>query len=259
LQLEGNVALVTGGASGLGEATVRHLHAEGARVVLFDRDEERGRMIADELGIVATSGDVTSEVDTQAAVDRALELGPLRMVVAVAGGAIITTRTVGRDGVPHPLDPFAATLQLNVVGTFNTLRLAAAAMSQQDPVDDGDDGDGERGVIITTASIAGYEGQIGQIAYGTAKAGIIGMTLIAARDLSSSGIRVNAIAPGTMGTRAWDQAPEGLRPALEAKVPFPRRFGRPDEFASLAEHLITNPYLNGEVVRLDGAIRFDPR
>jgi NAD(P)-dependent dehydrogenase (short-subunit alcohol dehydrogenase family) len=255
MQLEGNVALVTGGASGLGEATVRHLHAAGAQVVLFDRDEQRANVIASELKIPSVAGDVTSEADTQQAVDRACAVGPLRMVVAVAGGAPFSGRTVDRHGQPHPLGPFEGTLQLNVVGTFNTLRLAAAAMAGQEPVGP----DGERGVIIGTSSIAGYEGQIGQISYGTAKAAIIGMTLIAARDLASVGIRVNAIAPGTMGTRAWDQAPEGLRSALEAKVPFPRRFGHPEEFAALAEHLITNAYCNGQVMRLDGAIRFDPK
>lgn len=255
MQLVDTVVLVTGGASGLGEATARHLRTRGAKVVIFDRDRERTQALADELGIVGATGDVTSEADTEAAIGRALELGPLRAVVAVAGGALITTRTVGRDGTPHPLQGFVDTLNLNVVGTFNTLRLAAAAMAAQEPTD----ADGERGVFTLTSSIAGYEGQIGQISYGTAKAGIIGMTLIAARDLASSGIRVNAIAPGTMGTQAWEQAPDGLRPALEAKVPFPRRFGRPQEFAELAEHLTTNSYLNGQVIRLDGAIRFDPR
>lgn len=264
MKVQGTVALVTGGASGLGEATARHLHAAGAKVVVFDRDADRATAVADELGAVAVSGDVTDEADTLAAIERACELGPLRVVVAVAGGAMGSVRTVSRDGAPHPLDMFVDTLQLNVVGSFNTLRLAAARMAAQDPLDDdsedGDgEGEGERGVVVLTSSIAGYEGQIGQIAYGTAKAGLLGMTLIAARDLASSGIRVNAVAPGTMGTRAWEQAPEGLQETLEAKVPFPRRFGRPEEFAALVEHLVTNRYLNGEVVRLDGAIRFGPR
>lgn len=255
MDVEGAVTLVTGAASGLGEATARHLHAAGARVVLFDRDEARATALAAELGAVAVAGDVTDEADTAAAVAAAEELGPLRIAVAVAGGAPHTGRTVDRQGRPHPLDPFAATLQLNVVGTFNTLRLAAAAMAAHDPVDD----DGQRGVVVLTSSIAGYEGQIGQISYATAKAGIVGMTLVAARDLAAQGIRVNAVAPGTMGTRAWDQAPEGLREELEAKVPFPRRFGQPEEFAALVEHLVANRYLNGQVVRLDGAIRFGPR
>lgn len=256
MEIAGNVALVTGSASGLGEATARHLHATGARVVLFDRDAERTPRIAAELADAPhVVGDATVTDDVQAAVDAASEAGPLRIVVACAGGATASQRTLRRDGTPHDLDLFTSTLDLNVLSTFNTLRLAAAAMATLEPVDD----DGQRGTIVTTSSIAGYEGQIGQIAYATAKAGIIGMTLVAARDLASVGIRVNSIAPGTIGTRAWDQAPAEMREAFEAKVPFPRRFGRPDEFARLAEHLITNAYVNGHVARLDGAIRFDPK
>lgn len=264
MQIRGNVALVTGAASGLGEATARHLHAQGATVVLFDRDHERTPKIAASLGGTPhVVGDATVESDVQAAVDAAAGVGPFRIVVACAGGATASERTLKRDGTPHDLDLFVSTLNLNVLSTFNTLRLSAAAMATLDPAVDADDpdgeGDGERGTIVTTSSIAGYEGQIGQVAYGTAKAGIIGMTLVAARDLASVGIRVNSIAPGTIGTRAWDQAPANVRETLEAKVPFPRRFGRPDEFARLAEHLVTNTYINGHVARLDGAIRFDPK
>jgi NAD(P)-dependent dehydrogenase (short-subunit alcohol dehydrogenase family) len=263
MQIAGNVALVTGAASGLGEATARHLHELGATVVLFDRDGERTPKIAAELGDAShVVGDATREADVQAAVDAAATAGPLRIVVACAGGATASQRTIRRDGTPHDLDLFVATMNLNVVSTFNTVRLAAAAMAELEPADGGpgsDGSDGERGVIVTTSSIAGYEGQVGQIAYATAKAGIIGMTLVAARDLASVGVRVNSIAPGTIGTRAWEQAPADMRAALEAKVPFPRRFGRPSEFAGLAEHLITNCYINGHVVRLDGAIRFDPK
>jgi NAD(P)-dependent dehydrogenase (short-subunit alcohol dehydrogenase family) len=263
MQISGNVALVTGAASGLGEATARHLHGLGATVVLFDRDAERAPKIAADLGDAPhVVGDATREADVQAAVDAAAAAGPLRIVVACAGGATASQRTIRRDGTPHDLDLFVATMNLNVVSTFNTIRLAAAAMAALDPADGGSDGvpdtDGERGVIVTTSSIAGYEGQVGQIAYATAKAGIIGMTLVAARDLASVGVRVNSIAPGTIGTRAWEQAPADMRAALEDRVPFPRRFGRPAEFAGLAEHLITNGYINGHVVRLDGAIRFDP-
>lgn len=259
MHIDANAALVTGGASGLGEATARHLHGLGARVVLFDRDRDRGEAIAAELGAGAAfaGGDALSTDDTEAAIAAAQALGPLRIVVACAGGASRSERTLTRDGRPHELELFTQTVDLNLVGTFNTLRLAAAAMAAQDPPTD--DPDGERGVVITTASIAGYEGQIGQIAYAAAKAGIIGMTIVAARDLASAGIRVNTIAPGTIGTRAWDQAPAEMREAFEAKVPFPRRFGHPEEFAALAEHLVTNRYLNGHVVRLDGAIRFDPK
>lgn len=257
MQIQGNVALVTGAASGLGEATARHLHAAGATVVLLDREGAAAQAVAQDLGgdAVGVGGDATDETDTQAAIDAATELGGLRLVVACAGGASRSARTVARDRTPHDLGLFVDTLHLNVVTSFNTLRLAAAAMAALDPVDD----DGERGAVVTTSSIAGYEGQIGQVAYGTAKAGIIGMTIVAARDLAASGVRVNCIAPGTIHTRAWDAAPAEMRETLEAKVPFPRRFGRPAEFAALAEHLLNNTYVNGQVVRLDGAVRFDPR
>ena len=256
MQIAGSSALVTGGASGLGEATTRLLTALGARVTIFDMNEARGEELAGSLGngtkIVA--GDVTSEADTARAVAAAVEDGPLRIVVACAGGARGGGRTVDRKGEPHPLDLFTDTVNLNLVGTFNTARLAAAAMAA---TDEGDDG--ERGVIVTTASIAGYEGQIGQVAYGAAKAGIIGMTIILARDLAAIGVRVNCIAPGTMGTAIWETVPADFREKLEVKVPFPRRFGQPEEFAALAQHMITNRYLNGQVIRLDGAIRFDPK
>jgi NAD(P)-dependent dehydrogenase (short-subunit alcohol dehydrogenase family) len=225
--------------------------------VLFDRDAERGKAIVADLGERAAfvAGDVLSEEDTLAAIAAATDLGGLRIVVACAGGARASARTIGRDGSPHDYDLFTEIVNINLVGTFNTLRLAASAMSALDPLDE----DGARGVIITTASIAGYEGQIGQLAYGSAKAGIIGMTVIAARDLAAVGIRVNSVAPGTIATRGWDAASEEMRKAFEDKVPFPKRFGKPDEFASLVEHLITNDYINGHVVRLDGAIRFDPK
>lgn len=253
MELNGAVVIVTGAASGLGAATARHFAAAGSRVVLLDRDVEGAARVAADVQGTPVTADITDEADLQAAVEAAARVGPIRAVVAVAGGAIRSARTVARDGTPHSLEDFRRTLELNAVGTFNTLRLAAASMAGNEPVD------GERGVFVGTSSIAGYEGQIGQIAYAAAKAAIIGMTLVAARDLASVGIRVNAIAPGTMGTEAWDAAPEGLREKLEAVVPFPRRFGEPIEFARLAEHLVTNPYLNGEVVRLDGAIRFGPQ
>jgi NAD(P)-dependent dehydrogenase (short-subunit alcohol dehydrogenase family) len=256
MEIHGSVAIVTGGASGLGEASVRHLHQLGARVVIFDRDGERGAAIASELGerVVSVTGSVLSEEDTAHAIEAASGMGELRILVACAGGATGGGRTVGRNGEPHDLAVFADTVNLNLVGTFNSLRLCAAAMSRLDPLEDG-----ERGTVVATASIAGFEGQIGQIAYGSAKAGIIGMTLIAARDLAAVGVRVNTIAPGTMLTRAWEKAPAQLRESLEAKVPFPRRFGHPEEFASLVEHLIVNRYLNAQVIRLDGGIRFDPK
>ena len=256
MRIDGSVALVSGAASGLGEATARHLHQQGASVLLFDLDGERAAAIAADLGprAAVVAGDASEEADAQRAVEGAADLGPLRVAVLCAGGGTPSERVVSRAGTPHSLDSFVATMHLNVTTTFNTLRLAAAAMAELEP-----DDEGERGVVVTTSSVAGYEGQIGQIGYATAKAGIIGMTLVAARDLAAAGIRVNCIAPGTIHTRAWDQAPEELRAGLEAKVPFPRRFGRPSEFASLVEHLVSNRYINGHVVRLDGAIRFDPK
>lgn len=256
MEIAGTAALVTGGASGLGEATARRLAAAGATVTIFDRDGDKAAAVAASLGGAgrAVAGDVTSETDTQAAVAAADDDGTLGIVVACAGGARGGGRTVDRHGQPHDLALFQDTVDLNLVGTFNTVRLAAAAMGSHESGPDD-----ERGAIVTTASIAGYEGQIGQIAYGAAKAGIIGMTIILARDLAALGVRANCIAPGTMGTTAWDLAPKELRDALEAKVPFPSRFGEPDEFAALAEHMITNRYLNGQVIRLDGAIRFDPK
>ncbi|MGZ8763669.1 MAG: SDR family NAD(P)-dependent oxidoreductase [Acidimicrobiia bacterium] len=256
MELDQSTALVTGGASGLGAATARYLHAHGASVVVFDRDAAKGEQLVADLGGrgAFVAGDVLSTGDTERAIEAATELGGLRVVVACAGGARGVQRTLGRDDSPHDLDLFADTIQLNLVGSFNTARLAAAAIAAQEPRDDG-----ERGVIVFVASIAGYEGQIGQIAYGSAKAGIIGMTLIAARDLASRGIRVNAIAPGTIRTEAWDLAPTEMLESFESKVPFPRRLGEPGEFAALVEHLVTNRYLNGHVVRLGGAIRFDPR
>ena len=258
VQVEGNVALVTGGASGLAKATAGYMHARGAKVVILDRDEDGARRIAGELGegAIGVGGSILAEADLAHAIEVARGLGPLRLCFAIAGGGVPGGgRTVNRDGTPHALEPFTKTVELNLVGTFNTVRLAAAAMGSLEPVNE----DGERGAIVLTSSIAGYEGQIGQIAYGSAKAGIIGMTIIAARDLAALGIRVNCIAPGTMLTEAWAQVRSTVQDTLEAKVPFPHRFGRPEEFARLAEQLVTNEYLNGQVVRLDGAIRFDPK
>lgn len=252
----GRVVLVTGGASGLGEATARHFHALGHPVVILDRDGDRAAAIAAELGsgVIAVAGSVVDEDDTRRAVDAACELGELRVAIACAGGGEAAGRVIDRHGAPHDLGAFTRTLELNVVGSFNTMRLAASAMVRHEP-----DPDGERGVVLLVSSGAGFEGQIGQIAYGSAKSALIGMTLIGARDLAGSGIRVNAIAPGVMDTPAWSQAPQELRDQLAATVPFPNRLGAPDEFARLAEHLVANRYLNGQVVRLDGALRFGPR
>jgi NAD(P)-dependent dehydrogenase (short-subunit alcohol dehydrogenase family) len=255
MEINGNVALVTGAASGLGEATARRLHAHGASVVLADLTEARGREIEKELGrkTMFVKCDITSEDDVAAAVAAGAELGRLSMSVHCAGGGI-AGRTVGRDGTPHALDAFRRMVELNLVGTFNVLRLAAAQMSKNEP-----DAGGERGVCVQTASIAGYEGQIGQIAYGSAKAGVIGMTVIAARDLAAIGVRVCTIAPGTIGSPVMMAAPAEMREGLAAKVPFPKRLGEPDEYAKLTQHIIENGYLNGEVIRLDGAVRFQPK
>jgi NAD(P)-dependent dehydrogenase (short-subunit alcohol dehydrogenase family) len=255
VEISGNVALVTGAASGLGEATARRLHAHGAAVVLADLSADAGEAFAKELGANAlfVKCDVTSEDDVAAAVAAGAEMGRLSMSVHCAGGGI-AGRTVGRDGTPHALDAFRRTVELNLVGTFNVLRLVAAQMSKNEP-----DAGGERGVCVQTASIAGYEGQIGQIAYGSAKAGVIGMTVIAARDLAAIGVRVCTIAPGTIGTPPMMMAPESIREGLAATVPFPKRLGDPDEYAKLAQSIIENGYLNGETIRLDGAVRFQPK
>jgi NAD(P)-dependent dehydrogenase (short-subunit alcohol dehydrogenase family) len=255
VEINGNVALVTGAASGLGAATARRLHAQGASIVLADLSTEAGAAISGELGpnTLFVRCDVTSEDDVAAAVAAGAELGRLAMSVHCAGGGI-AGRTVGRDGTPHALEAFRRTVELNLVGTFNVLRLAAAQMATNEP-----DAGGERGVCVQTASIAGYEGQIGQIAYGSAKAGVIGMTIIAARDLAAVGVRVCTIAPGTIGTPPMMMAPESIREGLAATVPFPKRLGDPDEYAKLAQSIIENGYLNGEVIRLDGAVRFQPK
>jgi NAD(P)-dependent dehydrogenase (short-subunit alcohol dehydrogenase family) len=255
VEIAGNVALVTGAASGLGEATARRLHAAGATVIVADIADERGRAVANELGGANrfVHCDVTSEVDVSAAVEAAAGRGRLAISVHCGGGGI-AARTLARDGTPHDLDAFRRVVELNLVGSFNLLRLAAAAMA----TNDADEG-GERGVCVLTASIAGYEGQIGQVAYGSAKAGVIGMTIIAARDLSSVGVRVCTIAPGTIATPPMMMVPEAMRDVFAANVPFPKRLGQPEEYAALAQHIVENGYLNGEVIRLDGAVRFQPK
>jgi NAD(P)-dependent dehydrogenase (short-subunit alcohol dehydrogenase family) len=255
VHIAGNVAFVTGAASGLGEATARRLHAAGADVVIADVNDERGRAVATELGGADrfVHCDVTHEESVTDALAVASALGRFAICVHCAGGGI-AARTLGRDGTPHSLDAFRSVIELNLVGSFNMLRLASAAMSANEPGDDG-----ERGVCVLTASIAGYEGQIGQVAYGSAKAGVIGMTLIAARDLAAVGVRVCSIAPGTIETPPMQMVPEAMRAAFAANVPFPKRLGRPDEYAALAQHIVENSYLNGEVIRIDGAVRFQPK
>ena len=249
-------AVVTGGASGLGEATTRALAARGTAVTILDVQEERGRALAAEIGGHTTfvRTDVTDEDSVQAAIAEATAKDrPLRIAINCAGIGW-AQRTVGRDGEPHELAAFTRTVMVNLVGTFNVLRLAAAAMATTDPQEDG-----ERGVVVNTASIAAYEGQVGQVAYAASKGGIVGMTLPAARDLSSVGVRVCTIAPGLVDTPLLGSLPEEARQALSAGIPFPKRLGRPDDFARLALAIVEQGYLNGEVVRMDGALRMGPR
>jgi 3-hydroxyacyl-CoA dehydrogenase / 3-hydroxy-2-methylbutyryl-CoA dehydrogenase len=256
VELDGRSALVTGGAGGLGGATVRRLVELGVGVAIFDRDGDRATALAKELGdgAVAAAGDVTDDAAVTAAVEAARSLGPLSLVVNVAGGATGGGRTVGRDGTPHDKGVFVDTMAMNAVGTFNVTRLAAAAMATNQP-----DEHGQRGVVVNTASIAGIEGQTGQVAYTAAKAAILGMTLPLARDLAPSGIRVCAIAPGTMGTPLMLSVPAEMQQHLVSSIVFPKRMGRPEEFALLVESIARNPYLNGENIRLDGALRFPPK
>jgi NAD(P)-dependent dehydrogenase (short-subunit alcohol dehydrogenase family) len=256
MDLNGRSALVTGGAGGLGAATVRRLVDLGVGVAVFDRDAERAAELAKELGdaAVAVGGDVNDDGDVAAAIDATRSVGTLSLVVNVAGGGVGGGRTVARDGTPHDKAAFVGTMEMNAFGTFNVTRLAAAAMAGNEA-----DEHGQRGVVVNTSSIAGIEGQTGQLAYAAAKAAILGMTLPLARDLAALGIRVCAIAPGTMGTPLMLSVPDELREHLVKNIVFPKRMGRPEEFALLVESIARNPYLNGENIRLDGALRFPPK
>ncbi|HEY8827196.1 MAG TPA: 3-hydroxyacyl-CoA dehydrogenase [Jatrophihabitantaceae bacterium] len=253
MQIEGSAAIVTGGASGLGLATARRLVKAGAHVVLLDLPSAPGAAAVDELGANAAfaAGDVTNEQDVTAALDAAAARGPIRIVVNCAGVGT-AGRVIGRNGV-LPLDQFARVVQVNLIGTFNVLRLAAERIVATEPVD------GERGVIVNTASAAAFDGQIGQAAYSASKGGVVGMTLPIARDLADKLIRVMTIAPGLFQTPMLAGLPQEAQDSLGAQVPHPSRLGHPDEYAALVEHIITNPMLNGEVIRLDGAIRMAPR
>jgi len=252
MKLTGSVCLVTGGASGLGAATVRCLVAGGARAVIVDRDEARGQALATELGQTFAKADVSDASQVEAAVQAASALGPLRVVVSCAGVGW-ASRTLDKTGKPHDLDLFKTVIGINLVGTFNVLRLGAAAIAKTDPVE------GERGVIVNTASVAAYDGQIGQIAYAASKAGVVGMTLPAARDLAPAGIRVVTIAPGIFDTPMLGQLPEDKRAALAADVVFPKRLGSPAEYGALVAAIVANGYLNGETIRLDGSLRMPPK
>jgi NAD(P)-dependent dehydrogenase (short-subunit alcohol dehydrogenase family) len=263
VDITNGVALVTGGASGLGLATVRALRAAGARVVIVDLPTSAGAERATELGdgVRFAPADVRSEADLAAALDVAEELGPLRVAVNCAGIGP-AHRTVGRTG-PFPLADFTRVIEINLIGTFNVIRLAAERMMRLDPIGgsngtNGSDGE-ERGVIVNTASVAAFDGQIGQAAYSASKGGVVGMTLPIARDLASARIRVMTIAPGLFDTPMLAGASDEVRASLGAQVPHPARLGDPAEYAALVAHIVANPMLNGEVIRLDGAIRMAPR
>ena len=253
MDIEGSGALVVGGASGLGEATARRLHQQGAELTIADVNVEKGEALAAELGAAFAACDVREEEQVQAAVEEAVSAGGgLRICVCCAGTGM-AQKVAGSRG-PHPLEPFATILAINLIGTFNVLRFAATAMLDNEPLEDG-----ERGVCINTASVAAYDGQIGQVAYSASKGGVVGMTLPAARDLSSAGIRVVTIAPGLFDTPLLAALPAEARESLGKSIPFPPRLGQPAEYAHLAAHIVENRMLNGEVIRLDGALRMAPR
>ena len=256
LDLEGASAIVTGGASGIGEASARQLAGLGARVVIADLQEEKGHAVASELGGLYVKCDVSSEEDGSAVVAAASEMGPLRALVNSAGIGW-AGRTIDRNNNPMPQDQFDFVIRVNLLGSFNMLRLAAAAMAQTEPVDD----DGQRGAVVNMASVAAFDGQIGQAAYSASKGGVVGMTLPIARDLSAVGIRVNTIAPGLIETPIYGSGPESEQfiENLGKNVLFPKRLGTADELASMVCELITNKYMNAEVVRVDGGIRMPPK
>ncbi|KKD06308.1 SDR family NAD(P)-dependent oxidoreductase [Streptomyces sp. WM6386] len=255
MNIDGSSALVTGGASGLGLATARRIIDRGGRVVLADISEEQGAKAVADLGGAArfVRADVTDEASVDAALDTAQNLGPLRCVVHCAGRGGDRLRIIDRDRTPGDLTTFSEVIRVNLIGTYNVLRLAAARISGNDVAD------GDRGAVVLTASVAAFDGQIGQTSYTAAKAGVHGMTLVAARDLAGWQIRVNTIAPGVMDTPMLGRLREDIRDGLAATVPHPKRLGTPDDFARLAVEMLENPYLNGQTIRLDGAIRMAPR
>jgi len=252
MEIANKVFIVTGGASGLGAGTVRMLVANGAKVVIADLQDEAGGKLAEELGQHYVHCDVTQEADAKAAVAAAIAIGPLFGLVNCAGVAP-ASRIVGKNG-PHPLDLFQKVISINLIGGFNMMRLCAEAMGSNTP-----EATGERGVLINTASVAAYDGQIGQAAYAASKAGVVGMTLPIARDLSKVGIRCMTIAPGIFGTPMIFGMPQEVQDSLAASIPFPARLGRPEDYAKLVQSIITNDMLNGETIRLDGAIRMPPK
>ena len=256
MDLNATSSLVTGGASGIGLASARRLAALGARVVVVDMNEEKGEAAAKELGGRFVKADVSDEEQVQKAVEAAAELGPLRSLLNAAGIGS-ASRTVNREGKPFDLKTFEFVVRVNLIGTFNVLRLAASAMSKTDPVDE----DGQRGAIVNLASVAAFDGQIGQAAYSASKGGVVGMTLPIARDLAAIGVRVNTIAPGLIDTPIYGEGEgsEKFKAHLGQSVLFPKRLGSADELASMVIELITNPYMNGETIRVDGGIRMPPK
>ena len=254
MQIQGTAAIVFGGASGLGEATARRLAAEGAMVTVADLNAARAELVAGEIGGIAHATDVTDSEAVQRAVDAAAGSAGAGLRISVCcAGVGWPARLIGRDG-PTPLDHFANVINVNLLGTINALRLAAARMIENQP-----DGEGERGVCVNTASVAAFDGQIGQVAYSASKGGVVGLTLPVARELASKGIRVMTIAPGIFDTPMLAELSDEVRASLAASIPFPPRLARPSEYADLVEHIVTNTMLNGEVIRLDGAIRMAPR
>jgi NAD(P)-dependent dehydrogenase (short-subunit alcohol dehydrogenase family) len=257
MNLNGTAAIVSGGASGLGEATARVLAAAGAMVVIADLNEDSGKRVADQIGGLFAATDVSDEASVQAAVDTAAAAGPpLRTAVSCAGIGW-AERTVARDGSPHNLARYQKVISINLIGTFNLMRIAAAAIAKTEPAGT----DGQRGVIVNTASIAGLEGQTGQVAYSASKGGIIGMTVPAARDLAAVGVRVLTVCPGIIDTPIYGSGPnaEEFKARLVTPIVFPKRMGRPDEFGHLVRSLIENDYMNAEVIRFDGGLRFQPK
>ncbi|TFY96410.1 SDR family NAD(P)-dependent oxidoreductase [Ramlibacter rhizophilus] len=261
MNIQDQTALVTGGASGLGEATARELARLGARVAVLDRQETQAQAVADAINAahgagraIACACDITDTASLQAALDRAaVALGPARILMNVAGIGS-ARRIVQKDGSPAPLEDFVRVVNVNLVGSYNAARLFAAACARLDPLDGG-----ERGVMVFTASVAAFDGQVGQQAYSASKGGLVGMTLPMARDLAQHGIRVCTVAPGLFATPLMKELPEAVQQSLAASIPFPPRLGQPEEFAQLAAHIVTNGHLNGEVIRLDGALRMAPR
>ncbi len=254
MDIQGKAALVTGGGSGLGEATARELARLGAKVAVLDVNLDNAQRVASDIGGVAIQCDVTSPDSVQAAIDAAAAAhGPARILMQIAGIGT-AKRVVGKDGNAAPLEDFAKVINVNLVGTYNVARLFAAACAKLDPMEDS-----ERGAMVFTASVAAYDGQVGQQAYSASKAGVVGMTLPMARDLAQHGIRVCTIAPGLFATPLMQTLPEPVQQSLSASIPFPSRLGKPSEFAELACHIVSNGHLNGETIRLDGALRMSPR